>query len=419
MAWEDRLLEAVYESPSGIRTPFIFEDVSLEFDKKTTAFQFPDADGTYIQDLGRTGYRYPFRLIFSGEDYDLEADVFLQALSEVGAGRLEHPIYGQVDVVPFGKVTRRDDLKTRANQAVFDLAFFETTGLVYPTQQLDPSSEIQSALDRFAAAQSDTFANASSLDTVSERATVKGQYEALLGSASSGLAAIASTQDDVGRLFNTINDSINLGIDVLIAEPLTLAFQTSQLIQTPGRALSSIQARLDAYQNLAGDIISGPAITPNPSDSDDPSKINNTLLTADLYASNYVAGTVVSAINTQFTTKPEAILAAELVLQLFTDVNAWRDENFQALSQIDTGGAYQQLQSAVALTAGFLVDLSFSLKQERRIKLDRPRNALELVAELYQETVDENLDFFIKSNSLNGDEILIEIPQGREIVYYV
>ncbi len=85
--------------------------------------------------------------------------------------------------------------------------------------------------------------------------------------------------------------------------------------------------------------------------------------------------------------------------------------------QIDTGGAYQQLQDAVALTAGFLVEISFSLKQERVIILDRNRTIIDLAAELYG-SIDDQLDFLISSNDLSGSEIL-ELPRGREIVYYV
>jgi len=71
----------------------------------------------------------------------------------------------------------------------------------------------------------------------------------------------------------------------------------------------------------------------------------------------------------------------------------------------------------VALTAGFLVEISFNLKQERRIILTRNRSIIDLVAELYG-TVDDQLDFLISSNDLSGSEIL-EVPKGREIVYYV
>jgi len=312
MAWQDRQKIAAYNSPSGVRLEFNYENVSKFFEKKTAAFEFPDADGTFVQDLGHTGRRYPFRVIFTGDNYDLEADQFEEMLFEQGQGKLEHPMYGEVDVVPFGKVTRRDDLKTAGNQAIYEIVFWETTGLIYPTPQLDPAIEVVLALDAFAAASAETFEQASNLETAGERATLKGQYKALLGAASSGLQAIASTQDDVAQLFNSVSSSINQGIDVLIAEPLMLAFQTSILIQTPGRALTSITARLDAYKNLAESIIGTPAaptplFTPDPTPGaiSDPSKVDNRLLAADLYALNYVAGAIVSTVNAQFATKTE------------------------------------------------------------------------------------------------------------------
>ena len=57
MAWNDRLHEAAYNSPSGVRILFDYENVRKSFDKKTTAFNFPDADGTFIQDLGHSGIK--------------------------------------------------------------------------------------------------------------------------------------------------------------------------------------------------------------------------------------------------------------------------------------------------------------------------------------------------------------------------
>ena len=126
---------------------------------------------------------------------------------------------------------------------------------------------------------------------------------------------------------------------------------------------------------------------------------------------------MVSVVNNQFETKTEALEAAEAVLNQFQDVADWRDSNYDAIADIDTGEAYQKLQEAVALTAGFLVEISFTLKQERRIVLDRARTIIDLAAELYG-SVDDQLDFLINSNRLTGSEIL-ELPRGREIVYYV
>jgi prophage DNA circulation protein len=381
--------------------------VSKSIDKKTAAFEFPDADGTYIQDLGHSGRRYPLRVFFWGADYDLQANVFEASLLERGTGKLSHPLYGTIDVVPFGTITRRDDLKTAANQAVIELEFWETTGLLYPVSQGDPASSVLSAVAEYNAAVAEEFAGAVTLGTAVERVTLRNDYMDLLGKAKGGLQVIANTQDSVRKQFNTIADSIDLGIDVLISEPLTLAFQTVLLIQTPGRVLEGIKARLAAYKDLADSIISG----------DGAAVSSNQFHARDLYASTYVSGSIVSTVNTQFTTKTDALAAADAVLTQMADVTAWRDENYQTLGQIDTGTSYQQLQDAVAITAGFLVDISFSLKQERRLVLDRPRTFIDLVAELYGAT-DAEYDFFIQSNDLSGDEI-IELPRGREIVFYV
>ena len=91
MSWNDRLKQAAYNSPSGARVVFDYENERKSFDKKTTAFNFPDADGTLIQDMGHTGRRYPMRVFFWGDDYDVLAKVFEAALQERGAGKLEHP----------------------------------------------------------------------------------------------------------------------------------------------------------------------------------------------------------------------------------------------------------------------------------------------------------------------------------------
>ena len=83
---------------------------------------------------------------------------------------------------------------------------------------------------------------------------------------------------------------------------------------------------------------------------------------------------------------------------------------------VDTGATYQPMQNSVALATGFLVENSFSLIEERRLVLGRARTFVDLVAELYGE-LDSKFDFFITTNQLSGDEI-VELPRGREVVYY-
>ena len=414
MAWQDRLVEAAYTSPSGERLTFEYEDVSKSQERKTTGFEFPDADGTFVQDLGNTGRRIPIPCIFWGDDYDLEADAFEAALFEPGVGRLEHPIYGTVDVVPFGTIGRQDRLKTAANQATVTVTFWETIGIIYPTIQDDPTSAVLSSIDEYNVAAAAEFEDVTDLDSAVEQASFKNTYDSLLNSVSSGMEAIAATQADVQKQFDAITSSINQGIDILVKDPLTLASQTLQMIQAPARALTSIQARLDAYGNLANGIIDQAS---NIFSQGNDSTNSNAFHTNDLYASTYVTGSMVSVVNNEFLTRTEALAAAEVILNQFTDIQTWRDANYESLGEIDTGSAYQQLQEAVAITAGFLVQISFSLKQERSIVLTRNRTIVDLAAELYG-SIDDQLDFLINSNDLTGSDIL-ELPKGRTIVYYV
>src|SRR5690606_18902767 len=122
--WRDRIKEGAYTSPGGTRIIFDFEDVSRETEKWTTAFAFRGVRDEYVQDNGHGSRKYPLRCIFSGDDCDRLATAFEAALLETGIGRLEHPLYGTFDVVPFGTISRRDGLKDQANVSVVEVTFW-------------------------------------------------------------------------------------------------------------------------------------------------------------------------------------------------------------------------------------------------------------------------------------------------------
>jgi len=129
-----------------------------------------------------------------------------------------------------------------------------------------------------------------------------------------------------------------------------------------------------------------------------------------------VQGSVTSVTENTFTAKPEAIAAAEQIIAQAEALTLWSDQRYEDQEQIDQGEAYQAMQETIALAVGFLVEISFSLVPERAVVLDRPRNIVELAAELYG-SVDDRLDFLISTNKLTGSGI-IELPRGRRIVYY-
>jgi prophage DNA circulation protein len=142
MPWDDRLIEAAYTGPDGVRRLFIYTNVGEQVTKRTSTYDFPNVDGTYVQDLGHSGRRYQLKVIISGPDHDLEASAFMNALLLPGVGVLEHPMYGVKRVVPTGSITRRDDLVSAANQSVFEVTFWETVGLDVTASDLSVGQRI-------------------------------------------------------------------------------------------------------------------------------------------------------------------------------------------------------------------------------------------------------------------------------------
>lgn len=405
MSWEDRIAEAAYTPQSGGRIVFMFENVSQTVTLRGTAHEFPDASSTYVQRTGTSSRRYPIRAFFSGADHDLQAETFVKALEAPGRGKLDHPFYGTIDVVPFGEVTRRDDLKTAANQSVVDVTFFRDNGVIYPTSGEDPASLTLAAADQSDALAADTFGDAADIATAIDRVTLKNQVLSLLDGVASDLNTVTSAVPKLAAAFSDQLDSVRNSADTLIDKPGTLAAQVVKTISTPAQSPDNVGAKVRAYQSLATSSATGVP------DS------KNDLASRDLYAMAGTTSAARSVLTGSQTTRTEAVENAERLISMLDDVTQWRDDGFRTLGEVDTGESYEATQRAVATAAGYLVTVSFSLRQERRVVLDRARNIIELAGELYGDP-DAGAETLITTNNLTGDEI-IELPRGREVAYYV
>lgn len=436
--WRKRLKPGIYKSPSGISIRFQYVDLSMEFDLRGTPWEFPQVNDAYIQKKGFGPRKYPLICYFSGDNCDLEAQAFIAALCEPGQGFLHHPLYGSLNnVVPFGTVKRTDAVTTAGNQTIVEVTFWTTTGAVYPNS--DPSSvdEIASALKGFDLAAAQAFNTRMKMDKAALRvgaiATIKGGLKKF----SSAMSAVSNSVTAIRREVQDGLDALNFGMDVLIGQPLLLAQQISNLIKTPGRAIAGIGSRLDGYGRMIDAIVGSPAANPGEQFGSGTSllqrrdSVGNDFHSSDLMVMNAVAGSIVAATSrpaagspATFTTRTQAIAAADVIAQQFDDMVKFRDDGFAALggiadvseTRVDTGESIQALQVVTALAVGFLVQTSFGLQPEQSITIDRDRTIIDLSAQLYDK-VDEKLNLIIDTNNLSGDEIL-ELKMGRSIVYF-
>ena len=400
-----------------------------------------DVDNSYVQQRGIGSRKYPMVCFFSGKNCDLLAGGFETALMEPGIGKLEHPLYGTFDVVPFGTVERSDPLKTAANQTIVTVTFWTTTGAVYPSDTSSGTSEIDGAIDLFNAALAAQFVGNTNLKGVGNALAAANTFRTFLKKTQASLKkasnAVASVRKDFANGVSAINNSM----DVLIGQPLVLAQQCANLIQAPGRALAGLESRLEGYDLLLKSVIDSVEGAPGKLIGNasillsHQTKVANDFHISGLFALSAVSGTIVSAtaqpirsstqgLASNFSTRGQILKVASGLLEQLDSLTAWRDGGFSALAQvtteasfqIDTGEAYQALQRAAALTAGYLIKASFSATPERAVVLNRRRTIIDLCAELYG-SVDDKLDLLISTNNLSGDEIL-ELPKGRRIVYY-
>lgn len=404
MSWQDRIQTAAYISPSGARFEFQYENVSMSVDKKIGEYTFPEIDGSFIQDLGRNGRRFPFVIFFSGEDYDLASDIFFEALEEIGIGTLEHPMYGTRKVIPTGTITRADNLVTAANQAAFRVAFTETIeDITFPSSDLNQETEIKTSLDDLNFNTSAQYSGSIVPETESENAILQQDLREKKTQIEQFLENITQLNEDIDNAFNTISDSLDNNIINLLTDPEGVADQFITLINTPANVITNattfIQGYGDATRNIIGAII------------DTPNKFFNSLLNIfSLFGALNFAMT-----NTEFNYRPEAIDAADSIVDLQDDISNWLDGKIVELEINDTGEAYDSLMELYSKTISYLIRLSFDLPKEIFITLQEERNIIELVSELYGDI--GKIDFFIQTNDLTCDEIEI-LSIRKQVVYY-
>lgn len=416
MAWQDRLKEAAWTSPSGNRFVWLFENVSRSVEKKGAVWEFPDAEKiTFVQDLGATGRKYPMRVIFNGDDHDLVAESFLNALEEVGISKLEHPLYGEKDVAVIGTVSSRDDLKTAANQSVFEFTAWETIRSLYDFSTTNLASEVVTQTDSFNETASEGAASKTETDTVAESVTLRQKYNQQLNRVKTALQPLYDTVAELQQAADAVEQAISATLNTLVGDPLLYFQQLTILLDFGARAETLVKNKLAGYENLARSIIdqASSIVTGTDSSNND----SNNFQADDVVALAAVTGQALSIVSSEFQNQQEAIEAADGLNQLFDEVTAWRDQNYQALEQIDEGATYQAALNVVQTASAYLIEQSFSLPQKRSLILINPRTLHELAAELFGE-VDERIDELIILNNLVGDEILL-IPKGREIVYFV
>ncbi len=440
MSYLNRLGAASYTAPSGASFSFAYTTLIREVTHRIGAFEFSGINGTLHQDKGVSGELYPLRVIFHGANYDTAADGFLEAIKETGPGVLNHPRWGarRVQVL---SCRQGEKLVENVGQAVLEVVFQESLEREFPLTAIATPFEVPGLAGAFQTAIANNYQELIQSAILGDTEALKATMLGALGSVTANLTDLAGLDPDVSALFAGYVDDLLINIDTYVDDPGEFARILVSAIRVPVRVPGRIDLKLQSYTGLLNTRFVRSTI-----DTSTASK--NALLTDELVG----AATVVAAsesvnvaldntstlirsetgravisvplVTDGYRTRGEALASAVYLRDSFLELVSYLDEGQVIFKEQILSRAYvQEVESyspmgAVTYTViKAALDLAFSLPFKRSIILPADSTITNQCYDLYGSIDDETLDYFILTNGLEGDSILL-LPRGREVVYY-
>lgn len=409
MTWRDRLQDQLLlTSPAGVEYQALWRGDQREAEKQLGVFKYPGLKGVRVQDNEIGGSRYELNFWFEGFDNDLVATSFFKACAERGLWTIEHPTLG---VYRLQLIFVRENIQPveSGNVTAFTTSWIEPVdgGFIRSTTQL--AAEVRQRVFVMQEAATNQYA-----DVVRP-----GKVASFRAAVDSAVETVTNTLKPLTQTVAEINagiQSVHRGITTAIVDPalsvIALAGQIQTLTVLPAQSVESIATRLDFYTSLIAEI-SG--LVP---DKVDEAGLND-LANQEVVAVSALAAAAEIAIDGEPSTREEALAYLETVNDLFGTLTDNLDaaQTLYADSIIDVqyfsqSMTYNEAVLVVQAVSELLLRRLFDLSVARRFTLERHRAPVEIAI-----TEGVDLDLFISSNNLTGEDILL-LPPGREVVIY-
>ena len=417
-----RLRPGRYTSPSGAEHLFQFDSLLRSRSKNVVAHSMPDTDDTVLQDMGSSLQVFPMDIYFIGENCDTEADAFYASLFERYTpdtpGILHHPRWGDVTVMPFGAPEQSETFSGGGGGiSRITVEFRETRSL---------SSRRGSTLSTAGVLDDVKKIDVSALDKAQAMVgATKAQYAKFKQSIRNKVKIVTGFIDGVTDLTSDISDEIDAltqGLYALIdtdASPVLILSQIGMIYTTIAQVPATGLAMIESYIEMAASIIDSYG-------SDIAVASTNGERTSIALSYQYVGTMAVScsalaAASTTYEIRDQVATAVDSLSDQYTAYLAQMDA---AVASIDDGvenmftpdhDIGSDLQGAIYDTQALLMDRAFSLAVARLYRLTAPSDPLTEAWLRYGDL--DRLSFYCSTNKIVGDEF-IEIPAGRELVYY-
>ena len=422
MTWVDRQREAALTTPDGTRFVFLYEDIERSRAENTSIFKFAEKSGAFIPRLSSGQDIYPLTAIFSGPNYDLTGEDFWEKTKEPGVFLLEHPRFTGLKRVQLLSIRQRVAAKTADNQTSFDLVLHETLLIVQPSTAEDSTAKILNLAGDLNAEAGKQYEDNAELDNVIAVVGAQEDSNNFIDDVNDFFKDIAAKEAAINTAFDAQFLSVKQTVDDIVDGPLEFSNNLAIFISTPSRVAININDRINAYTGLLDNTIE--RLSFSAESLLDAAKNEGAL--AVLSSLGIMSSMCQASVSdATYAAKSDVVIIADNIIDSNDRVIGMIDEYLDEFGNEDDPAdrrfevteALNILNDLISLTISRLFEIAFTLRQERFIILDRDYVTVELAHKLYGFS-DDNLDFLIETNKLKGDQIY-EIPQGKEIVYYI
>ena len=403
----DRLRTMKYISPSGLEFILQFEDLERSGGKKAPVSEYPGQNQAGVQDLGNLTPTYPISCYITGQDYDTEADRFFDALHETGPGKLIHPRWGNLSVLPT-QVVQAEKFVAGAGLAAFSITFIRASldSFEFPKASAAPAAIVTANVGSAVTAIVESVPE--ELTQVGEIAGTKAEILNVLDEVTEGFDNITGLTDDIRADIDQAVRDITSEIDDLVESPADLMTSMLQLFRYPATVDIDVEAKIDGYATIYSNIIDG------------------FITTANQYGEGFgaIAAGILAALGLSAAESTTAgdISTRDEAGQVVSDLDSLNSTINDSMQDIEDAGSFSaayELQQTLELTMSAalsgLIDRALNLPAERSIIMDREVPPTVLCYELFGSL--DNLDDWMNFNRFVDDEILL-IPRGREVRWY-
>lgn len=416
-------------SPKLTKIVAKWADDERSYAKVVQRDKYPLLHGETAIDFGGGADGYNFTVIFDGPNCDLAANQFYECAKELGPWTVIHPVHGAVQL--------------QLLSLKHTVAPVQSGGRVeVATEWMEPLDPYMMMTVRQIAGMID--AQLAALSAASAAAFAGASVVSGFGS----LSTIATVAGIASAAANKIADKINYAMTVSecqeIADEQTAAAQSTLTNSTdamladssafdPGTIAASIHTALQgpvlagtdpstSISVVSAQLAEFAAMLPSGTSATDLNRAQTTEVTLEAA----LGAACLAATVGEFKTRNQAIESARALVEMLHDITEALDDCYEAFADevLPSRRYYAQTETyeaallLVSQTVEYLIRLSFDLRVEKTMTLDRDKSPIQIVTEEFGVKGEDSLDDFIAWNELEGDDVML-LDAGREVVVYM